>query len=465
MATIRWLGAAQDVPQITPVTIALTWATGDKASLTINKKTLTLTLGTDATTADVASELYYAWNATSATANLAGATLDESRNVGGQEIPEFNGIKATVSGSVVTLTGPPGEPFTVTRSSVTAGDGTLTVGPNTQEATGKHFWDNVDNWEGGVVPANIDTINGDTALFDFGSVDVKYALDNTEQNISIVREDTYTGNIGLPQIHATYGYVEYRKRFLDLPVTSGTGIQHHRLGSPCKSQTAISGFTYIDLGTNTGSLVTLIVNAAPAANATTREAVQVVGSGQIEVDVLLGSLSLGAHPGENPTTISSLETQYNSSGSDAYVRVGVNALFTNVSDTITHGFGTLDLEANCSGASNQIRVYGATMRVAPGVALNELYIYEGGLVDYRSDTIATLHVYSKGTFDLSRAVDLLTISSPPIVLYKDCTYKDPFGRNVVALEFNGCGLEDVTLETKPNMIWTASTPSSPIQAV
>ena len=57
MATILWRGDSTPIPQVDTVTIALTWATADDLTLTINGKTLVLTIGTDTSTANVATAL------------------------------------------------------------------------------------------------------------------------------------------------------------------------------------------------------------------------------------------------------------------------------------------------------------------------------------------------------------------------------------------------------------------------
>lgn len=114
MATVRWTGAAQDVRQVSTITVSGTWATGDTATLTINNKSLTVTVGSSTSTTNIADILARAVNAANATENLLG---NESRNFGGRELPEFTEVVATSSGAVLTLSSAtPGVPFTITRS-------------------------------------------------------------------------------------------------------------------------------------------------------------------------------------------------------------------------------------------------------------------------------------------------------------------------------------------------------------
>lgn len=216
MAVIRWIGNATPVKQIDTITIALVWAAADTITVTISSKSMTLTVSAGAggapTTDEVATMLAAALNAGSATADIQ---FSETRDIGGQEIPEFKDFVATVVGSVVYLTGrKAGKPFTVTSATeVTAGTGTATLAHPTA-ATGPNFLDNADNWEGGAVPGD-----QDTARFDQGNVDVLYNLHDwadDSREVSFVRTMDYEGMIGLPEFDPDYGFWNYRDRYLEI---------------------------------------------------------------------------------------------------------------------------------------------------------------------------------------------------------------------------------------------------------
>ena len=150
MATRRWLGLAAPTTQIETITVANTWATNDTGTVTVNGQDLILTIGAVATTTGIATALAAAINAANRTDSLVGT---ESRNRGGQEIPEFTDFTAEASGSTVVLTGNyPGKPFTVSVSESTAGTGTLAT-TTTVAATGPNHFDNADNWSGATLPA------------------------------------------------------------------------------------------------------------------------------------------------------------------------------------------------------------------------------------------------------------------------------------------------------------------------
>ena len=119
MATKRWTGDAIPVAQVTTLTFAgAGWVAAETITITCNSKDLIVTLSAGAAAAptndEVATMIHAAINAGSATANLQ---FTESKNIGGQQIPEFADFDATVAGAVVSLTSRiAGTPFTVTEA-------------------------------------------------------------------------------------------------------------------------------------------------------------------------------------------------------------------------------------------------------------------------------------------------------------------------------------------------------------
>lgn len=216
-ATRRWTGNAVNIKQVDTITVADTWAADDTVTLTINGNDLVITIGTDTTTAQVATAIKEA---------VMGAEADQtgtgdhsfSPTAGGQAIPEFTEITATVSSSVVTLTAnTAGIPFTLSVTESTAGDGTATEATATS-ATGSNFFSNADNWTGATVP-----VDNDDIVFDSGDVDCLYGLAPAIQPGSFKRLSSYTGKIGLPEENAN-GYREYRTTYLTFDDNSVTCI-------------------------------------------------------------------------------------------------------------------------------------------------------------------------------------------------------------------------------------------------
>jgi hypothetical protein len=208
MANVRWLGGAAAVKQVTTVTIANTWATADTVTLTVGNKALIVTIGAAFGVNDVAAALNAAINAADKTTGLIGS---ESRNVGGQEIPEFTDFSSTVLGAVVTITGnDAGKPFTISASETTAGTGTATAATATA-ATGPNHADNAANYQGGALP-----VNNDVLYFDTGDVDCLYGLGYFRTGtiaLTVSFSNDWTGQLGLPPVNVDGGYAEYRQRF------------------------------------------------------------------------------------------------------------------------------------------------------------------------------------------------------------------------------------------------------------
>ena len=124
MAVKRWIGAALDINDKWTITIAGTWAPADTVTVTVGNSALIVTIGTAFAIGDVANALNAAINAVSSTASLVG---DESRNVGGRQVPELVGISSTVVSAVVTLeNSEAGIPFLPVVTEATVGTGTAT---------------------------------------------------------------------------------------------------------------------------------------------------------------------------------------------------------------------------------------------------------------------------------------------------------------------------------------------------
>lgn len=207
MAENTWLGRAAAQSQKTTLTVAGTWAANDTYVITIGGAALTLTIGALTATTDVANAIK---------AMIAGESAlgTETRNALGNAIPQFAELTATVSGSVVTLTGPAGKPFTVGSLATTAGNGDVTAA-TAQAATGPNHADNVLNWSTGSLPGA-----GDTVYLRNTSASILYGLTGITGTLTAVYIDsTFTGYVGLSEINPA-GYQEYRTKDWTIDVTS-----------------------------------------------------------------------------------------------------------------------------------------------------------------------------------------------------------------------------------------------------
>lgn len=392
MATRRWLGGAAPVTQIETITVANTWATGDTGTVTVNGQDLTVTVGTDDATTDVAAALAAAINAANATDSLVN---DESRNRGGQEIPEFTDFTAEASGSTVVLTGTyPGKPFTVSVGETTAGSGTLAT-TTTVAATGPNHFDNADNWSGATLPAD-----GDTIQFDDGAVDCLYGLTHLRTNtkaVHFVRTTDYTGQIGLPTVNDDGGYPEYRTRFLQLYDAAGA-----------KDVTFVTG-----AGGGTGG-VTRLDGASQTVNSLTVLDAGTVNSSQPSVEYAGGTLDalivrrgyVAIDPEQASmagTTISALTIGAPSlQDSETLVVLG-DAVIYSASTAFNVASGQVVAWSSLTNATPiTVTVFGGTLE-AKGPNLNTVTVRGGTFIWSGSGTFSgsTLSVYTGATLDLS----------------------------------------------------------------
>lgn len=137
---------------------------------------------------------------------------------------ELEGLATPVAGDF-TVTGAAGGPWTVTYQGAFAatdfdpftGDATNLAGTGTEtitatttvDATGKHFWDNDDNWDTGTAPTTADTV-----YIQNSDVSIKYGLAQSGETLAALYIDmSFEGQIGLPDYTET-GYFEYRAKEL-----------------------------------------------------------------------------------------------------------------------------------------------------------------------------------------------------------------------------------------------------------
>ena len=442
MATVVWTGGAQDVAQIVTLTFGGTWAASETCNVTCNDKTVTVTGGS---TLDTPEEYAAALQEAlaSMTADATTFTADMTINQGGRQIPEMYDFTATVSGAVVTLTGEPGVPFTVS-SGETSASGSLVQATPTA-CTGKHFFDNSDNWS--ATPGA-----GDMLRFESGQIDVLYALNNATLDYDLYISTDYTGSIGLPYTNPGRGggsYPEYRDRFLEVPVTAATTASHD-IGAAGDSQAI--GRRYLDFGTNAATAVEVNVHAAQGPTGD-GAAVQIRGGQNVDLVVRGGSVEAGMSEGANLTNFQYLRLLEGSTSIAPDVHLGTVATFDNVLDSIRQYAGNLVIECPNDGGSNKLDIHGGRCLVAPDATQNDINVY-AGYCDFRASSADTVQVYG-GEFDASRC-ESCTVTND-IELYSGSTYRDP--QNVLnkPVHLNGCRLDELTLDLRANLQLTPGT--------
>jgi len=395
MSEIHYLGTASNIKQETTIAVSGTWATNDTATITINGNDVTVTVGSDVATTDIVDILVKAINASDNT----DLVNDESRNIGGQQIPEFTEVVAVDSGSTLTLRSvTAGIPFTVTASETTAGTGALGTPTEAIAATGAEWWNNADNWSGGAVPVNSD----EAVLDERAAAGVKYGLDQsavTLAKLTITKGFNRPKTVGLPSTVSTGAgtYAEYRETRLKISATTvsigeGDGNQMSDaikldLGSIQATVNVVS------TGTSQNGIPAVILLGTNASNA---------------LYVTAGSVSTAFYDGDSATFAT-----VRSSG-DLFLADGTT--LTNVDIT----GGTAEIYA----ATTTLECFAGKTYVNEA-AHASIDCYEKSEVYYKSNgTLTALEI--SGKFDTSLDNRSRTITDQ-VVINRGGTLNDPYG--------------------------------------
>ena len=405
MATRSWIGNAINIFDVWTITIAGTWATGDTVTPEIGDNSLTVTVGAANTaTTDVAQALCDAINATS---RLDGSdTTDATSDVGGQEINEFTEFDvATVLGSVVTVAASTaGKPIGLSVTKVST-SGTA-VAANATPATGRNFFDNVDNWSGNTVP-----VDGDTIVFDRGNVDCLYNIDqNALTPASLIITAGYTGNIGLNPTNTdntSKPYNEYRARALKMCASGDATNTTVDIG-----QGEGSGSRRLILDFNTGQVTGNVYRTGQPIDSATPP-LQIKGSHVSTVwQVLRGVVGFAFLQGE-ACVLATLRMGFISNqNSDANVRCGSGCTL----GVIEKSGGIL--EVNSAIGTSLKNTAGDTTINGTG-AVTGLSIYGGNVYYSTTGTLGGAPVVAgPGALDFTRDMRAKTVTNP-IEVYGD----------------------------------------------
>lgn len=390
MSTRRWRGDAPRTAQVNTVTVGGTAANGQIYSVTINGKTVSYTATGGDTNTTIAAALK---------ANLA-ASL----------IPEFLEVTWTVLTTVITGTArTAGKPFTNTSSAT--GTGTLVTaiatansGPNVVSAGA--------NWEGGSVPAD-----GDDVVFDSGSADVLYDLDqNAVTPASILVDVGYRGRIGLPELNADDSvntYAEYREKYL-------------RYGNSGDAQTVTvtirGGAGRIKLNTGTAQAVWNVNDSGQPLEADV-PAVLLKGTHTSNaLNVSRGNVGVATFAGES-ANLAAVNVGYRTNrAGDASVRLGSGVSLANA--MIVQTGGTLEINSATSGSAT-LTQYDGTLTLNAG-AQTGLAVRGGQCIFNSSGTLGGATVVSgDGHLDFSQDLRAKTVTNPIDLFGPDARLSDP----------------------------------------
>ena len=202
MATRFWNPNAIALPQITTYTVTAT-PIGGTIGITINGKTVFYTCVTGDTVSTAA-------------ANLQALLLP----TGNPPPPsEFADIVWTVFGSVITGTAATvGTPYT---TAVATTGGAVMTQTTTQVNSSPSDVNNALNWLDGSGLTGLPA-NGDDVTISNSSIGLLWNVDSLNAILlnSLSIWQNFTGNIGLPEINQTGGYIEYRSTYFRIKISS-----------------------------------------------------------------------------------------------------------------------------------------------------------------------------------------------------------------------------------------------------
>lgn len=418
MSTRKWQGDAVDIAQVDTITIALTWATNDTATISINGKDLILTVGATVTTTAIATAIKEMINGDTITG-------DATRNTTGDNIEEFAELTATVNGSVVTVTADTkGVPFTMTATENTAGSGTATRAASVAVA-GPALFDDPDNWSASTVPVDNDTVDMENS-----DRDLIYNLSQSGIGLTTFNiKQSYEGHIGLPTWNAN-GYYEYRPDYLsigDAAIATTINI----------GQGEGNGSERIKINQNTAQTTLNIFNTgSPAEDGV--PAVLFLGTHASNVaNVMRGSVGFAVFSGET-TTIATLRIgSEDGTTGDTFVVCGSGVTLT----TVVQNGGSF----TSSCAITTVTINAGTWLAYAG-AVTTINARNCTIIWNSSATIATYNGDSDSVLDAEQDERAFTITN--CTLKKGATIKNRKRRITFTngIILSGCSLEDVTLD-------------------
>lgn len=442
MAERKWKAKAKDVKQVDTITIALTWATGDTITVTCDGIDFVVTIGSLVTTAQVATTLYEAFNGASAFTDTTASCSPTLAQGGAQAMGQFRAAAATVSGSVVSLTGiTAGRPFTFTSTENTVGTGTAAL-VNATVATGKNWGNNADNWTGDTVPVDTDDI-----IFDSGNVPCKYGLLLAIQPGSFTKTKGYSGTIGLPEINlddSSYPYNEYLTKSITFDDNAAATCTYNLE----QADGTGSGLVRIDAGA--GASIFNVYGLGPR-SLSQYPSILLLGTNAANVlNMMQGDVGVGFF-GEASTLVAIRAGNGTASGAKLYCGTAV----TLTSSTIDISGATVTL--NTATATSDIDVHSSGTLNIEGTGAHADIDVQNGTVNYSSSgTLSTLAIRSAGKFNKS---DLRTsIITNAVQVYKGSTFNDPNKSLTLSAGFktNGCMLADVTINLGTDRTYTVA---------
>jgi len=377
MSTNRWRGDAPSVAQIQTITVgANDVATTYKVS--INGKAISVpgdAGGANSTATDLANA-------------LKAATAPQ----------EFAEIVWSVATSVVTGTAAkPGKPFTLSVGTA-GGSGTISTAVTTA-SSGPNDAGIAANWSTGSLPAT-----GDDIVFDTGSSDVLYGLDQhavTPNSISIL--SGFTGKIGLAAVNsdnASATYFEYRPQYLQYGTTGVGGTV---------TATIAGGAGRVKLDQGSAPAIWDVSNSAQRLEAGVPSVLLKGTNAANALNVNKGDVGVAFFGGET-ATLSSVNVGYETNpAGDSTVWLGAAVTLANA--TLVQTGGNLTVNSATSGTAT-ITQYDGNLLLQSGAQTGLAVL--GGTCVYNSTGAlgGTPVIGGSGTLDFSQDLRAKTVTNP-----------------------------------------------------
>jgi hypothetical protein len=355
LSTKRWLGNAASVKDLWTIALSGT-VTSQTFSFVMNGKTIAYTTTTE-TIAQALAAFVTLWN--------------QSSNP--PEFAELTAVGLPVGGPFTSMTitqDVSGRPSAMTVA--TSGGATFTV-TNTAPATGPNFFDNAQNWSGGVAPANSDVL-----VFDNGAVPLKYNLSTSLTGITLQVNPGYGGQIGLPLINAdaTTTYNEYRAT--SLTTVGGTVT----INAPNLTRCNLA------FGANTAT-VRILATSQQRPDQYTPIVLITGGDSSSELDMTFGDCGTAYYQGTT-ATFTAIKTGYATNAlTDVNLICGPGSTLT----TVTKNGGNLNSRASITTLTQ--RLSGGSVTLSDAAAVTTLNVQAGTCFLNTTGTVATVNLYGQ----------------------------------------------------------------------
>lgn len=391
MATVRFLGTAPAISQVTDFVLSGTWDAADTITFTIGTVSVTMTTGS-ATITTILDNMVSTWNGLSSSA-----------------YPQFAEMTASEDGATkFTLTADTaGKPFTVTISTNSALgkiDGAASSsGTNSTSNSGPNDWNVGANWSGGSKPANTDDV-----VIEDTDIPIKYNLDQSSVSPTSLTIKNYRAADGIGLANHNGNYYEYRDTFLKFAGCATINIEDSTTGR---------------IRLDVGGTVTCNVKGTGAGIEDGVPAVLLKGFGASSVlNLTRGSVGVAQFAGETATIATCRVSHEGNILGDAELTLGSGVTLA----TIDISGGTVEINSNVTTLTMTADANGSGGEVTIAAGAVTTLTCQGGRCIYNSTgTLGTATVSGPGHLDFSQDLRAKTVTNPIEVYGDQAQLSDP----------------------------------------